>query len=153
MSKQDSTLLGIVLIGGALFYSMQSRARAAPAQAARPLGGGSMPGSVGSGAAQVIGGALGSLLQSLGSNRATAPTWKTWNPFSPDTGEQYDPANPGYFYPLQDIVNGGVHDAMTHDTSAYGIPTTTDIFQEITGNDGLPVMVNPEFSWAYGMNG
>lgn len=153
MSKPDSTLLGIVLIGGALFYSMQNRARAAPTQAGRPLGGGSMPGSVGSGAAQVIGGALGSLLQSLGANRGTNPTWKTWNPFSPDTGESYDPANPGYVYPLQELVNGSIHDTMNGDTSSWTIPTNNDIFQEMTGQSDLPVMVNPEFSWAYGMNG
>jgi len=61
---KDPMTLGIVLIVGALLYS---KSRRAVAQPTAPRGTGSMPGSTGTGLAQVAGGLLGSFFSSLGS--------------------------------------------------------------------------------------
>ncbi|MDP1978047.1 hypothetical protein [Undibacterium sp.] len=67
MRNNNDFLIGAVLIAGAFWYSRTSQARAAgaPVTTRPPLGTGSMPSTVGSGAAQVVGGAVGSMLNTL----------------------------------------------------------------------------------------
>lgn len=126
--KQDPLILCVVLVAGAMLYSRQAKAQAL--NKSRPLGAGSMPGSVGTGSNQILGGALGAFFTSLGQRAGQA--FGVNNPFDPDKGVQYDAADPGSVAPLQDVVNGAIHDSMTGDTSAYGIPTTSDIFESVS---------------------
>lgn len=69
-----------------------------------------------------------------------------WTRFSPakqtpaalaaqQTGASYNPANPGAFESIASLINGTVHDIYVGDTSSYNTPTTTQIFNNVTGYD------------------
>lgn len=45
--------------------------------------------------------------------------FSTWNPFNPDTGESYDPANPGKYISLSDLVKGSINDYFTGGGQSY----------------------------------
>ena len=64
MSDNNNLILGLGLIVGAVYYSRRKQTTYAQQQPAgpRPLGTGSVPGSVGTGIAQQLGGLLGNLL-------------------------------------------------------------------------------------------
>jgi hypothetical protein len=62
--KMDPMTLGIVLVIGAMIYTRSNKAYAGTVP--RTYAPGSIPGNVGSGAAQVIGGVIGSLLNQSG---------------------------------------------------------------------------------------
>jgi hypothetical protein len=59
-ANNNNLIFGILLIGGAVLYSRRSTAATIPAGTV-PLGTGSMPGSVGTGVSQALGGLLGNL--------------------------------------------------------------------------------------------
>lgn len=69
--KKDPLILGLLLIGGAFLYTR--RAAAAPSTTAgqRTIGNRALPGNIGTGTAQMVGGAIGSFLQSLASGNLT----------------------------------------------------------------------------------
>ncbi|MES2163350.1 MAG: hypothetical protein V4476_19525 [Pseudomonadota bacterium] len=78
MSDNNNLLLGLGLIVGAAYFARRKPTQYQQVQAptgARPLGAGSMPGSVGSGVAQQLGGLLGNLLspKSGGGTQTGAP--------------------------------------------------------------------------------
>lgn len=83
MSDNNNLLLGLGLIVGAVYYSRRTgvtmTASPRAAAVAAPLGAGSMPGSVGTGVAQKLGGLLGNLLaQKVGGGTSTgAPVTNT----------------------------------------------------------------------------
>lgn len=81
MSQNNNLLLGLGLIVGAVYYSRRATAAtsAAAAAARGPLGTGSVPGSVGTGVAQSLGGILGNLLspKSGGGTSTGAPVTNT----------------------------------------------------------------------------
>lgn len=135
-------LLGAVLVVGAMLWSRQRTAYAAP----RPGQVNSMPGSAGTGTQQVVGGIVNGLLGYL--NAGSAPRqWSVWNPINPDEGTSYNPANPGAAVGVQDLVNGTIHDYYTGDKSSWSIPTTTDIFESVTGAGGGSIIRNPDAYW------
>lgn len=71
----NDLLLGVVLIMGAFWYSKNAQGRITqPRTTNPPLGTGSMPSTVGNGAAQVLGGAAASFLNSLFSQPAVPIT-------------------------------------------------------------------------------
>lgn len=142
-SGGNPIVLGAVLIVGAMIWSRSQTARA---QSVRPGQVGSMPGSAGTGAAQVAGGIVGSILNAF-RNTNTTLNWSTWNPINPDDGQSYNPANPGQLIGTQDLVNGTIHDYYTNDRSSYSIPTTTDIFESVTGSGGGSIIRNPDAYW------
>ena len=132
--NNNPMFLGLVLIVGAAMYSRSAKA-GTTVGGYRPPGYGSMPSNVGSGANQVVSGVLGSIFNAF-KNTSILPTWQTYDPTKPSEGVPYDPADPGAYVPLQDLVNGTVHDYATGDRSSYDIPTTTDIFGDVTGSSG-----------------
>jgi hypothetical protein len=94
-SNNNSLMLGVLLIGGAFLYarraSAMTPAQAAAAAAARgPLGTGSMPGSVGTGVAQTLGGLLGNLLSPKGgggTSTGAPPTNSALGDYPPMAGD------------------------------------------------------------------
>lgn len=93
--KNPDLMIGIALIIGAWFYSRRAampaygtlaKAQQQPQPARGPLGTGSMPGSVGTGIAQQIGGMLGNLLaqQSGGGTSTGAPVTSNAQPLAAD---------------------------------------------------------------------
>lgn len=63
--QNNNGMLAVILVIGAVWYSKQAKAGTTGLAYRPPLGTGSMPANSGSGAAQVIGGALGSLFQNM----------------------------------------------------------------------------------------
>jgi hypothetical protein len=138
-------VLGALLIVGAMLYSRQRTAVAAN-PVVRPGQVGSMPGSAGTGTQQIVGGVVNSLLGYLTSSNGPK-NWSIWNPINPDDGTSYNPANPGAPVGVQDLVNGTIHDYYTGDTSSYSIPTTTDIFESVTGGGLDSIIKVPGAYW------
>lgn len=137
-------VLGAVLIVGAMLWTRSRTAMAAPVT--RPGTVNSMPGSTGTGTAQVVGGVVNGLLGYLNSSRSPSQ-WSVWNPINPDEGTSYNPANPGAPVGVQDLVNGTIHDYYSGDKSSWSIPTTTDIFESVTGGGGGSIIRNPDAYW------
>lgn len=54
------------------------------------------------------------------------------NPLNPAPGVSVNPANPGAFMTLADMLKGAVHDVVTG-IDPNTIPKTTDIFSSVTG--------------------
>lgn len=69
--KKDPLILGLLLIGGAFLYTR--RVSATPVATAGQLRAGNpaLPGNVGTGTAQMVGGAIGGFLQALASGNLT----------------------------------------------------------------------------------
>lgn len=132
--------LGAALIVGALIYSRSQTARATTPQA----GTGSMPGSAGTGNKQVVGGVVQGLLQGIAGimKSGGTPSFSVWRPFDPTEGASYDPSNPAAVVPVQDLVNGTIHDYYAGDRSSWDIPTTGEIFDSVTGGGGDFMRVN-----------
>lgn len=55
-------------------------------------------------------------------------TFSRWMPFIPDEGQSYNPANPGAYIPLSELINGTIHDYYSSDKSSYRIPTNEQLF-------------------------
>lgn len=152
--NNNPMILGLVLIVGAAMYSRNARATGTGGTRYVPPGTGSLPGSAGSGVSQVVGGLVGSLFNMFKNSTSVPPTFTVYDPTRPSEGVPYDPADPGTYVPLQDLVNGSVHDYMTGDRSSWDIPTTSDIFKDATedyykgGYDGVDTVIrNPGAYW------
>jgi hypothetical protein len=79
--KDDSLMMVVLLLGGAFMYSRSNKVQAAQ----RPAGTGSMPGSVGTGTSQMLGGLLGNALRFMGggtSGVSETPSGMTNDPIS-----------------------------------------------------------------------
>lgn len=111
--KPDGMMLGLALIVGAVIWSRSNRAYAGTAPGVRPS---SVPGNVGSGAKQVVGGLLSSLYK--------------WTPWEPLQGVDHDPASPTGFVSVTDIVNAGIENEPV-----YQVQSVSDIIQDVSGTD------------------
>ncbi|MFZ3288043.1 MAG: hypothetical protein WA191_14515 [Telluria sp.] len=69
--KKDPLILGLLLIGGAFLYTRRAAALPLTTASGRQVGIRAMPGNVGTGTSQMVGGAIGSFLQSLASGNLT----------------------------------------------------------------------------------
>jgi hypothetical protein len=79
--KDDSLMMVVLLLGGAFMYSRSNKVQAAQ----RPAGSGSMPGSVGTGTNQILGGLLGNALKFMSggsSGVSETPSGMTNNPIT-----------------------------------------------------------------------
>lgn len=132
-------IIGAILIVGALLYSRSMQARAT---VAAPTGnGGSLPGSTGSGTAQVVGGLLGTLLQSVSTmaQNGITPSWQTWEPLA---GVTYDPTTTNDVIGIQDIFNAGIDNKPV-----YEVETVGQIFDSVTGGGSGDFMRVPGAYW------
>ena len=91
MSENNNLMIGLGLIVGAIYFSRRASAAKIAASASRgPLGAGSMPGSVGTGVAQQLGGLLGNLLAPKtggGTQTGAPPTNTAYDEYQPMTGD------------------------------------------------------------------
>lgn len=90
MSENNNLLIGLGLIVGAVYFSRRATAAKIAAAPRGPLGTGSMPGSVGTGVAQQLGGLLGNLLAPKtggGTQTGAPPPNATYDQFQPMAGD------------------------------------------------------------------
>lgn len=150
MKNDNGLMIGAVLIVGALIYSKQSQARTV---STGTRGVTTMPGSVGTGSNQSglsgIIGSIGSMVSGLFTSSSGTGSFSqsVWNPFNPNTGQSYDPANPGAYIPLQELANGTVTDYYKGANAP--VASVSDIIAGESGssNWGSPLQ---NFTWALG---
>nr|DAD55503.1 MAG TPA: hypothetical protein [Corticoviridae sp.] len=64
-----------------------------------------------------------------GGGNSGGSVFSTWNPFNPDPGITYDPANPAQFISLSDLIKGTVNDFFTGNSGTQ-YPWLSDIKQQ-----------------------